>query len=60
MEADKAPFEEVLDFHCLPSVVISVSDDEAGQDEEKIYGEITVIESLVYRTRGESLEKMII
>ena len=70
MQTDQASLEEIPYPHApadsgsvprpsLPPVVVSVSDHEAGEDEEEVHGQIPVIELLVQRTGREALEHVI-
>ena len=47
LKAHQPPLAEVPQGHVSPAIVIGVSDDEAGQHEEKVHGQITVVDDLV-------------
>ena len=58
MKSDKSSLEEVLERHLVPSVVISVANHESGQDEEKVHGQIAVVDNLKGGAFGISLKQM--
>lgn len=58
VKADETPLEELPCRHARPTVVIGITHNEARQDEEEVDSQITVIDTLVYVARGESLEEM--
>ena len=44
MQAYQAALEEIAECHGFPQpVIVSISDDESGEDKEKVYGQIAVI-----------------
>lgn len=44
MQADQSSFKEIPDGHGVPSVVIRMGHDVTGEHEEKIHGEIAVVD----------------
>ena len=58
LQADQAPLEETADGHPPPTVVVGVADDEAGENEEEINGQVSVIDFLVQMTGGVGFEQM--
>ena len=70
MQTDQAALEEIPYPHApadsgsvprpsLPAIIVSVSDHEAGEDEEEVHGQIPVIELLVQRTGRKALEHVV-
>jgi hypothetical protein len=47
LETDEAALVEVPLGHAVPAVVVGVGDDEAGEEEEEIDGEIAVVDDLL-------------
>jgi len=47
LKAHQPPLAEVPQVHFFPAVVIGVSDDEAGQHEEEVHGQVAVVDDLV-------------
>ena len=58
LQADQPALEEVADGHLFPPVVVGVADDEAGENEEEINGQVSVIDFLVQMTGGVGFEQM--
>lgn len=58
LQADQPALEEVADGHLFPPVVVGVADDEAGENEEEIDGQVSVIDFLVQMTGGVGFEQM--
>lgn len=58
MEPYQPSFEESSYRHPVPPVVVGISYYESGEDEEKVHGEISVIDNLLCRSRGICLKKM--
>ena len=58
MEAHKTPLEEIPRRHPVPAVVVGVADDKAGEREEKVDGEVAVIEDLCGGAVGVGLEEV--
>ena len=58
METDQTSLEETLQAELRPSVVVCISHDEAGEDEEEVHCKIAVVEFLVDGTCGEAFEYM--
>lgn len=52
------PLEKCGQVHPVPSVIVCVADDESGKHEEKVYGEITVVQYLICRTLGIGFQQM--
>ena len=48
----KAAFDEFPGRHRFPAVVIGVADDKAGKHEEKIDGQVAVVDDLVHMAGG--------
>ena len=48
LKAHQPPLAEVPQVHFFPAVVIGVSDDEAGQHEEEVHGQVAVVDDLVH------------
>ena len=45
VESNQSTLEEVAQTHAFAqAVVVSIADDETGQDEEEVYGQITVVD----------------
>ncbi|TCO87885.1 hypothetical protein EV202_12924 [Bacteroides heparinolyticus] len=56
MEAYQTAFEEVLHGEApAPSVVIGIADNESGEHEKEIYGQIAVIEIFYHGVAGKSI-----
>lgn len=56
MKPYQTPLEEVLHGKTLaPTVVIGITDNESGKDEEKIHSQVSVIESFNNATAGKSI-----
>src|SRR4029079_2880235 len=49
MQPDQARFEKFKDGYFIPPVIISIPDDKAGEDKEKIYRKVSMIDDLVER-----------
>lgn len=47
LKAHQPPLAEIPQAHLSPAVVIGIPDDEAGQHEEEVHGQIAVIDDLV-------------
>ena len=50
MQTDKSTFDKVFYGHRFPAVVISITDDKAGEDEEEIHRQVSVVDLLIYMT----------
>ena len=59
METDEAALEKFGGTHSSPPVVVCISDDEAGKDEEKLYGKVSVVAPLVEGTGGKCFKEMV-
>ena len=63
VQADEAPLEEVAQRERLaPAVVVGIADDEAGKDEEEVYGQIAVVDHRddgASGGEGQSLEDVV-
>lgn len=46
MKPCETAFEESPCGHLVPSVIIGIADDETGENEEEIHGQITMIDYL--------------
>lgn len=58
MQADKTALEKFRYRHLFPPVVVSITDDEAGKDKEKIDRQIAVIDPLVEMAGCEGFEQV--
>lgn len=47
VQPDKSSFEEACQTHPVPSVIVSISDDESREHEEKINRKIAVVDDLI-------------
>ena len=52
LQAYKAAFDEFPGRHRFPAVVIGIADDKAGKHEEKIDGQVAVVDDLVHMAGG--------
>jgi hypothetical protein len=58
MQSHQPAFKERTDGQLTPSVIIRIADNKARQQKEKVYGKIAVVDDLVQRTGGMSLENV--
>ena len=61
MQTDKAPFEIAQDGKAFfaPPVVVSIPDDEAGEEEKEVHGEVAVVHDLGNGAFGVALEDVV-
>ena len=58
LQTNQAPLEEIPRGHAAPTVVVGITDDEARQHKEKIYGQIAVVKYLIARAGRIGFKKM--
>lgn len=60
MQPDQSPPEEILHFQStLPPIVIGITDNKSGEDEEEIDSQISVVKPLIDGAGCEPFENMV-